>query len=164
MLRRDAGQSISYCDGSRKRYFYHLGRGFLPLLAVMFLAAPQLAFAQGSLAVTVDPRTLEIDEGENGNYTIELNTEPSEDVKITVVGAPTAAADVTVDSDSPGADTTDGTLVFTFTADSAPDQDDGNWDDSRTVTVSTEEDADAVSETMTLTHTATMATMMMPWP
>ena len=147
-------RSASICDGLRNTCFVHMGRGFLPLLAVMFLAAPQLAFAQGSLAVTVNPRTLEIDEGEFGTYTIVLDTAPSEDVKITVVGAPTADADVTVGA--PGADTTDGTLVLTFTADSAPDADDGTWDDPQTVTVTTLEDADAVSETMTLTHTATI--------
>ena len=62
MLRRDAGKSVSICDGFRKRDFFHMGRGFLPLLAVMFLAVPQLAVAQGNLAATVDPRSLEITE------------------------------------------------------------------------------------------------------
>ena len=49
MLRRDAGKSVSICDGFRKRDFFHVGRGFLPLLAVMLLAAPQLAFRPGKL-------------------------------------------------------------------------------------------------------------------
>ena len=70
MLRRDAGKSISICDGFRTRYFFHLGRGFLPLLAVMLLATPQLAFAQDSLAVTVDPRSLDIDEDADGTYEV----------------------------------------------------------------------------------------------
>ena len=58
MLRRDAGESVSICDGFRKRCFLHMGRGFLPLLAVMLLATPQLAFAQDTLAVTVNPEVL----------------------------------------------------------------------------------------------------------
>ena len=104
--------------------------------------------------MTVNPRTLEIDEGEDGTYTIVLDTEPSEDVKITVVGAPTDDADITVGA--PGADTTDGTLVLTFTAPEEPGGAGGNWNMLQTVTVSTENDDDAVSETMTLTHTATI--------
>ena len=149
MLRRDAGQSISFCDGFRKCYFFHLGRGFLPLLAVMLLATPPLAFAQGSLAVTVFPRTLEIDEVEGGiatdEYTVVLDTEPSEDVTIMVMGAPTADADITVSSDT-----------LTFMAPSEPGGDDGTWDDKQTVTVTVRDDANAVSETVTLTHTATI--------
>ena len=88
MLRRDSGKSVSICDGYRKRDFFHMGRGFLPLLAVVLLAAPQLAMAQGSLAVTVNPRSLDIDEGDNtgATYTVRLAAEPSGTVKITVVG------------------------------------------------------------------------------
>ena len=156
MLRRDAGESVSICDGFRKRYFLHLGRGFLPLLAVMLLATPQLAFAQDTLAVTVNPRSLDIDEGGTDTYTVGLDTEPSEDVTITVVGAPTADADITVSSDSPGATIVDGSLVLTFTAPQDPGDADGNWDEPKTVTVRTRGDDDAVSETMTLTHTATI--------
>ena len=63
MLRRDAVESVSICDGFRKRDYFHMGRGFLPLLAVMLLATPQLAFAQDSLAVTVNPRSLDIVRG-----------------------------------------------------------------------------------------------------
>ena len=81
-------RSASICDGLRKTSFVHVGRGFLPLLAVMLLAAPQLAFAQENLAVTVNPRTLEIDENGEDTYTIVLDSAPSEDVTITVVGAP----------------------------------------------------------------------------
>ena len=67
MLRRDSGKSISFCDGFRRQNFFQIGRGLLPILAVMLLAAPQLAYAQGSLAVTVNPRTLEITEVEDGH-------------------------------------------------------------------------------------------------
>ena len=91
MLRRDAGKSISFCDDFRKRDFFQLGRALLPFLAVMLLATPQLAFAQGSLAVTVHPRTLEIAEGDvtGGTYTVVLDAEPAKDVTVTVVGAAT---------------------------------------------------------------------------
>ena len=97
--------------------------------------------------MTVNPRTLEITEIDGrdatGNYTVVLDTEPSEDVIITVVGAPTSDADITVSTDT-----------LTFEAPEEPGGDDGNWDDPQTVTVTVRDDADAVSETMTLTHTA----------
>ena len=142
-------RSASICDGLRNTCFVHIGRGFLPLLAVMLLAAPQLAMAQGSLAVTVDPRTLPITEAEgttvDGEYTVVLDTEPSENVTIMVMGAPTADADITVSSD---------TLMFA--APSEPGGDNGTWDDEQTVRVTVRDDANAVSETVTLTHTATI--------
>ena len=104
MLRRDGVKSVSICDGFRKRDFFHMGRGFLPLLAVMLLATPQLAFAQDSLAVTVNPRSLDIDEeGVDKTYSVRLDAAPSEDVVITVVGA---TETVTVDPP---------TLTFTTT-------------------------------------------------
>ena len=135
MLRRDAGKSVSICDGFRKRDFFHMGRGFLPLLAVMLLATPRLAFAQDSLAVTVNPRSLDIvEEGADRMYSVVLDAAPSEDVEITVVGA---TETVTV---SPP------TLTFTTT----------DWQDEQDVTVSAENDLNSVDETVTLTHTATV--------
>ena len=59
MLKRQFSRSASIRDGFRQRNFIHLGRGFLPLLAVILLVAPSLAFANG-LTVTVDPRSLDI--------------------------------------------------------------------------------------------------------
>ena len=108
-----------------------MGRGLLPFLAVMLLAAPQLAFAQDSLAVTVNPRTLTVVEGATNTYTVKLDTEPSEDVVITVGGT---TADLTVDPTS---------LTFT-TIDFAT---------ARTVTVRAGDDDNGVDETVTLTHT-----------
>ena len=147
MLRRDATKSMSFRGIFRQRNSLHVGGVFLPFLAVMLLATPQLALAQGSLAVTVDPRTLEITEVDGtiatGQYTVVLDTEPSEDVTIMVVGAPTADADITVSSDT-----------LTFEAPSEPGKDDGNWNTAQPVTVTVRDDANAVSETMTLTHTA----------
>ena len=134
MLRRDAVKSVSICDGFRKRDFFHMGRGFLPLLAVMLLAMPQLAFAQDSLAVTVDPRSLDIDEDANGTYEVKLDAEPSEDVMITVVGG---TGVVTVDP-----------RMVTLTS--------NNWEQGEQITVTAPEDMNAVNETVTLTHTATV--------
>ncbi len=134
MLRRDAVKSVSICDGFRKRCCFHMGRGFLPLLAVMLLATPQLAFAQDSLAVTVDPRSLDIDEDADGTYEVKLDAEPSEDVMITVVGG---TGVVTVDP-----------RMVTLTS--------ANWEQGEEITVTAPEDMDAVNETVTLTHTATV--------
>ena len=136
MLRRDAGQSISFCDGFRKRYILHMGRGFLPLLAVILLAAPQLAFAQGSLAVTVDPRSLNIDEGQSGTYTVVLDTQPATGTTVTVMVVGAGGA-VTVGNDE---------LEFN----------DQTWNGEQTVTVTATEDMNAVDEVVTLTHTATI--------
>ena len=148
MLRRDAGKSVSIQRGFRNRDFFHAGRGLLPFLAVMLLAAPQLAMAQGGLAVTVNPRTLEVTEqGTAGPYTVVLNDEPSANVVITVVGAPTSGADITVDRTS-----------LTFRAPSTPGGTDGDWDTAQTVQVTANDDADAVSETITITHTAKVGT------
>ena len=160
MLRRNTDKLVSICDGFRIW-------GFLPLLAVMLLGAPQLAFAQENLAVTVNPRTLEIDEGGFDTYTIVLDSAPSEDVTITVVGAPalnepdTEAEPIVVspgstpdNEESPGITTgDDGSLVLTFAADGTePD----GWSVKRWVTVDAREDLNAVSETMTITHSATI--------
>ena len=57
MLKRQLSRSASICDGFRQLRFIHLGRGFLPLLAVILLAAPSLAFANG-LIVTVNPKVV----------------------------------------------------------------------------------------------------------
>ena len=86
MLRRNAEKSLSFPDGFRIR-------GFLPLLAMMLLVAPQLAYSQGSLLVTVDPRSLDLNEsssaGNEREYTVRFTADPKEDVVVTVVGAPT---------------------------------------------------------------------------
>ena len=136
MLRRDAVESVSICDGFRKRDFFHMGRGFLPLLAVMLLAAPQLAFAQDSLAVTVNPRSLEIYEDGDMNsdmYTVQLDADPgAEPVTIMVVGGEGV---VTIGNRTLELDT-------------------NNWENGVEVTVTGVDDENAVDETVTLTHTA----------
>ena len=85
MLRRNAENPVSFGDGFRIR-------GFLPLLAMMLLVAPQLAFAQDSLLVTVDPRSLDLNESSPGNkvtgtYTVRFTADPKENVVVTVAGA-----------------------------------------------------------------------------
>ena len=148
MLRRDAGKSVSICDGFRNRDSFHMGRGFLPFLAVMLLATPQLAFAQDSLAVTVNPRSLDIEEdGENNRdkYRVQLDADPSEEVVITVDGG---TGVVTVDPSS-----------ITLTPDTLTPGDaltPGNWKEGLEFTVTAVGDANAVDETVTLTHTATI--------
>ena len=146
MLKRS--RSASICDGLRKTYFVQIGRGLLPLLALMLLAAPQLAFAQNDLRVTVNPRSLDIDESGSGTYTVVLNAEPAEDVVVKVVGAPEG---VDACTDCP-LYVSSSTLTFTT------DGTDGTngWNVVRTVTVTAPEDDNAVDETVRLTHTATV--------
>ena len=131
-------RSASICDGLRNTCFVHIGRGFLPLLAVMLLAAPQLAFAQDSVSVTVNPRSLEFFErapGNTGTYTVQLDADPGADtVTIMIVGG----EDVV--------EIADRTLELTTS----------NWEDGVDVTVTGVNDEDAVDETLTLTHTATV--------
>ena len=137
MLRRDAIKSMSFRDGFKARNFFHLGRGFLPLLAVLLLATPQLAFAQDSLLVTVNPRTLDIDErglDNTGMYRVQLDAAPSENVVITVAG---------------------GTGVVTVSPPSVT-LDSDNWQAGDEFTVTGVDDPDAVDQTVTLTHTATV--------
>ena len=166
MLRRNAEESVSICDGIRTRNLFHVGRGVLPLLAVMLLATPQLAFANG-LTVTVTPTLVEINEpagqpndpsdgetdGADNTYRVELDSTPTEIVKITVRGAyqddnrpSRAAGGITVASD--GEPVEGGLLVLTFDPEDAPY--------AKTVEVTVYEDADAADDQIILTHTATI--------
>ena len=61
MLTPTVSRFASVCDGFRRNIFFCIGRGFLPLLAVMLLATPQLALANGP-TVTVNPTSLDITE------------------------------------------------------------------------------------------------------
>ena len=83
--------------------------------------------------VTVSPTDLTVDEGGTGTYTVVLNTQPTDDVTVTV-NDPTANTDVTAEPAS---------LTFTTT----------NWDTAQTVTVSAAEDGDPLEDTATVTHT-----------
>ena len=83
--------------------------------------------------VTVTPASLAIDEGSTGTYTVELNTQPTATVRVTI-NDPTDNTDVTA---SPAR------LTFTTS----------NWSTAQTVTVSAAEDGDASQDTATVTHT-----------
>ena len=88
--------------------------------------------------VTISPTELTLVEGESRPYTVVLDTQPTDDVTITIGGH--ANTDVSV---SPGS--------LTFTS--------GNWETAQTVTVTAAADADAVTDpTVTLTHTGSGAT------
>ncbi len=84
------------------------------------------------VGVRISPSGLTIDEGEDDTYTVVLNSQPTDDVVVTV-GTPTDP-DVSADET---------TLTFT----------DSTWDDPQTVTVSTEQDEDYLDDTATIAHT-----------
>ncbi len=90
----------------------------------------------GSIAgVAVSSIVLVVSEGGSGNYTLQLDTEPSGDVTVTVNDDP-ASDDVTVSNKS-----------LTFTT--------GNWSVPQTVTVTAAEDTDAIKDpSVDLTHAA----------
>ena len=82
--------------------------------------------------VTVEPTELTIEEGEEGTYTVVLNTEPSAGVTVAV----TAGGDLTV---------MPGSLDFTTL----------DWDTAQEVRVTVGEDEDASDETESITHAVT---------
>ena len=81
--------------------------------------------------VTVSATELTVREGGTGTYEVELDSQPTDAVDVTV----TASGDATVDP---------GTLSFTAT----------DWSTARTVTVSGSQDADAAAGSASITHTA----------
>ena len=85
--------------------------------------------------VTVTPATLTVPEGGSAAYTVALDTQPSEDVTISLSFAAGSDADITVDKTS-----------LTFTPD--------NWNAAQEVTVSAAEDDDALNGAATIEHSA----------
>ena len=83
--------------------------------------------------MTVTPTSLTIDEGGTGTYTVELNTQP------------TAAVTVTINDPTDNTDVTASPARLTFST--------SNWSTAQTVTVSAAEDGDASQDTATVTHT-----------
>ena len=81
--------------------------------------------------VTVSKSDLDIDEGDDGTYTVVLGSEPTGSVTVTPSRS-SGDADVTVS----------GALTFTTV----------NWDTARTVTVSAGQDPDAIDDTAVLGH------------
>ena len=150
MLKRQLSRSASICDGFRQLHFTRLGRGFLPLLAVILLVAPSLAFANG-LTVTVDPSSLDITEGSTaGTYTVVLDAQPEQTVMVKVVGEIDGSDVVVRGSNGQRVLTVSpGTLTFNPTGLDL-------WSDDQTITVTAVADLDGVNERVTLTHTATI--------
>ena len=81
--------------------------------------------------VTVTPTELTIQEGGNDAYTVALDTQPTGDVTVTVLGAGT------------GLSLDNTTLTFTTQ----------DWGTAQTVTVTANEDGDPADDSFTLTHT-----------
>ena len=79
---------------------------------------------------TLSTRKLEVNEGDNGEYTVKLDTQPTGDVTIDI----SAGGDLSVSPSS---------LSFTTT----------DWSTAQTVTVSAAADDDSVDDTITITHT-----------
>ena len=91
-----------------------------------------LEVIEGLPGVTVYPTALTIPEGNSDTYIVVLQLQPTEDVTVAV----------TVPS---GSDASVNPASLTFTAD--------NWDDSQTLTVTTQADVDDADDTVTLSHT-----------
>ena len=83
--------------------------------------------------VTVTPTALTVDEGGSTAYTVVLESEPTESVRVSVTRTGDGDGDVTV-----------GSASLTFTA--------SDWDVAQTVTVSAGEDGDAANGTATIVH------------
>ena len=75
-----------------------------------------------SAGLTINPDTLNITEGNSGNFTVSLTTQPSENVTVTI--AQPSNTDITVDTDS-GTSGNQNTLTFTT----------GNYNTAQSVTV-----------------------------
>ena len=91
-------------------------------------------------AIVLDPVSLSVEEGDTTgvSYTVELSTQPSETVTVTIGGH--AGTDLSISGATLSSDT------LTFTVD--------DWSTAQTVTVKAGEDANADDESETLTHTA----------
>ena len=89
--------------------------------------------------IVITPSSLSLDEGDDTgvSYTVELATQPTEEITVTVSGQ--AGTDLTLTGLS-------ATNTLTFTT--------SNWDTAQTVTVKAGQDADGVDDSVTLTHTA----------
>ena len=87
--------------------------------------------------IVLTPTTLRVTEGGSATYTVELSTEPSGQVTVTVGGA--SGTDLTV--------VNGGSLTFT----------DSTWNTAQTVEVRADQDDDGSDDSATLTHTGSGA-------
>ena len=86
-----------------------------------------------SVGLTVSTTALGVAEGDDGEYTVRLSTQPTAQVTVAITGQ--AGTDLTLDTTS-----------LTFTT--------ATWNTAQTVTVSAGEDDDAANDAATLLHTA----------
>ena len=110
--------TLSSSDSRRKHQGYHLVKADLPL---------QL-FTSG---VTISQTSLSLDEGNSGNYMVNLNTQPT--------------GNVTIDISSSNGEVTTNPSALTFS--------NSDWDTAQTVTVMAGQDGDALNDTAVLSHT-----------
>jgi len=89
------------------------------------------------------PTSLNVSEGASAAYTIQLTTQPTGDVTVTVSGA---SGDVTIDTNT-NTSGDQSTLIFSTSS----------WNSTQTVTVTVGEDDDASNDIVTLTNTASGA-------
>jgi len=95
------------------------------------------------IELVVSTDELEVPEGGNNTYTIELSTQPTETVTVEVTGA---TGDITVDTDS-NTQGDQNTLTFTTST----------WNTPQTITVTAAEDDDGEDDTATLINLASGA-------
>jgi len=93
------------------------------------------------IELVVSKDAMDVPEGGNNTYTVQLATEPTAIVTVEVTGT---TGEITVDTDS---NTSGDQNTLTFTT--------SNWNTEQTVTVSAGEDDDGVNDTAMLTNTAT---------
>ena len=119
-----------------------LGFGTLPprLTAGTTSQAAVTITDDDSRGLMLSATSLAVNENASGTYTVELSSQPTTNVTVTVGGA---TGDISVDTSTESGDQT--TLTFTPT----------NWSTPRMVTVAAADDDDAVNDAVvTLTHTA----------
>ena len=117
-----------------------LGFGTLPDDVSAGTTATVTITDDDTAGVTVSETALEIDEGGSGTYTVVLDSEPTDNVTVTIAGH--ADTDITLTGD------TLNNNALTFTSD--------DWDTAQTVTLTAAADDDAASDAaVTLTHTVT---------
>ena len=107
---------------------------FAGAACLAWLAWPNLAFAQAP-GVTVSETALTVPEGGSASYTVVLDTQPTDDVTITVARSPGGDEDLTASPD---------TLTFT----------NSNWSMQQTVTILAAEDEDGEDGVAAFNHSA----------
>ena len=129
-----AAEDDDHADGSAKFKHSASGGGYDGVSAELTATEND----NDTAAITLSTATLTVTEGGTATYTVQLATEPSDDVTIAV------ARKTGNDHDTDLSVKTGASLTFTTT----------NWSTAQTVTLQAAEDADAINGTATFTHTA----------